>query len=134
MKLSELINEATDVEIAVVPESNIDGSVSWFVYIINIGEQIITNVIIQSSGEGEIDAWPVKSSVLKHFMDEILPGNFAKVEMLIEDVFILKNNYWVSFYKDAIIFDKQFFFAPNSIAVEKCVEIPSLNLKGIFAK
>jgi hypothetical protein len=134
MKLSELINEATDVEIAVVPETNIDGSFSWFVYIVNVGEQIITNVIIQSSGEGEIDAWPVKSSVLKHFMDEILPGKFAKVEMLIDDVFILKNNYWVSFYKGTTIFDKQFFFAPNSISIENCKEILSLNHKGILAR
>ncbi len=134
MKLSELINEATDVEIAVVPETNIDGSITWFVYAINIGEKILTNILIQSSGEGEIDSWPVKSSVLKHFIDELLPGKATKVEMLIEDVFILKNNYWVSFYIGSTIFDKQFFFSPNSITIKNCFPIPHLQLNGILAQ
>ena len=133
MKLSELINEATDIAIAVVPETNPDGTFTWFTYIINDGEHILTNVIIQSSGEGEIDAWPVKSSTLRHFMDELLPLKNAKIEMLIEDVFILKNKYWVSFYKGTTIFDKQFYFSPNSIRLENCIEIPSLGIKGILA-
>ena len=134
MKLSELIKESHDVEIAVVPETNADGSISWFIYLLNKSENILSNILVQSSGEGEIDAWPVKSSVLKHFYEELLPYQFIKVEMLVQEVFILKNKYWVSFYKAETIFDKQFFFAPNSIHINSCLPIPLLAMDVILAK
>ncbi|MFM2226387.1 MAG: hypothetical protein RJA07_2589 [Bacteroidota bacterium] len=134
MKLSELIKEAKDIDIAAVPETLIDGSIAWYIYIINKGKNNIHNVMIQSNGRGEIDAWPVKTSTLRHFINNIAAGESSKVEMLVEEVFFLENQYWVSYYIDTTIFDSQLTFAPNSIAIDKCENIPLLNVNGVVAK
>jgi hypothetical protein len=134
MKLSELLKEAKDIEIAAVPETLIDGSTAWYIYIINKGKNNIKNVMIQSNGRGEIDAWPVNTSTLRHFIDSIPAGGVSKVEMLVEEVFFLENQYWVSYYVGTSIFDSQLVFAPNSISIDNCKHIDILNNNGVLAK
>lgn len=134
MKLSELLKEAKDIDIAAVPETLIDGSIAWYIYIINKGANNINNVMIQSNGRGEIDAWPVKTSTLRHFIDSIPAGEFSKVEMLVEEVFFLENQYWVSYYIGQTIFDSQLTFAPDTISIDNCQSIEILNMDGVLAK
>ena len=134
MKLAELLKEANNVQICAVPETNKEGNLAWYIYLFNQSDKILHNVIVQSSGEGEIDAWPVKSSVLRHYFEEILPQQPIKVELIMEDVFILTNKYWVSFYINETIYDKQFSFSPNTIKLENCTAIATLNMDGILAQ
>jgi hypothetical protein len=132
MKLADLIPKVEGITVAVVKEEY-EGTIGWFMYLINEKEIPITNVLIQSNGVGELDAWPMKTSTLRHFIQEMPPLSFRRIEMLIEEVFILENNYWVSFYIDTSIFDKKFVFPANTITEEKCIAIPILNKDGIIA-
>jgi hypothetical protein len=131
MKLADLIPKVEGVNVAVVKEIEA-GSVAWFIYIINHKDIPITNVLIQSNGVGELDAWPLKTSTLRHFVEELPPVSFKKFEMLIEEVFILENNYWVSFYIGTEIYDRKFVFPPNSIHEDKCVLVPIVEMPGIL--
>jgi hypothetical protein len=134
MKLSELLKEAADISIAAVPETLTDGYVEWSIYIINKGNNNLSNVMIQSNGRGEIDAWPVKTSTLRHFMDNLNANEFSKVELMMEEVFFLENQYWVSYYVGTTIFDSKFSFAPYSITIDNCEFIKELGRLGVLAK
>ena len=57
-----------------------------------------------------------------------------KIEPIMEDVFSLSNEYWVSFYIDKIIYDKKFIFLPETISSEYFTQIPILNKRGVMIK
>jgi hypothetical protein len=62
------------------------------------------------------------------------PKSFKKIEPILEDVFALTNEYWVSFYLDNKMFDKKFIFLAESIKVENCITVPVINKKGVLIK
>ena len=132
MRLADLIKPMEGVKVAVVHEvyEEVPG---WFMYIINEKEVAITGIFIQSYGKGEADAWPVKTSTLRHRMDHLEARSFKRIEMIIEEVFFLENTYWVSFYEGDQIYDKQFVFPPDSISLKSCVNIPLVELPGVLA-
>jgi hypothetical protein len=69
-----------DIAVAIVPKENeieVEGEESlWEVYIINLREEVITNVIISSKGYGSLNGETVKTSVLRHFLGTIQPLGF----------------------------------------------------------
>jgi hypothetical protein len=134
MKLSELLKDAVDISIAAVPEIFDDGSTEWSIYIINKSKNDLHNVLIQSNGRGEIDAWPVKTSTLRHYINHLAAAEFSKVELMMEEVFFLENQYWVSYYVGTTIFDGKFSFPPYSIHLDKCKFISELGMNGIIAQ
>ncbi len=133
MKLNELIHVAEGISIAVAPDAEGAEGV-WQIYILNYLNTPIRNVLIQSSGIGEIDAWPTKTSTLRHFFDRMEPHSYYAVESIVEEVFLLENKYWVSYYIDEKVYDKKFVFAANSIAEKHCAPIELLGKKGIEVK
>jgi hypothetical protein len=54
--------------------------------------------------------------------------------MILDDVFFLENQYWVSFYIGNTIYDSRFYFEPNSINLNNCCFIDSMQMTGILAK
>lgn len=132
MRLADLIKPMEGVKVAIVHEvyEEVPG---WFMYIINEKDVAIKEVLIQSYGKGELDAWPVKTSTLRHRIELLEARSFKRIEMLIEEVFFLENTYWVSFYEGEQIYDKQFVFSPDSINEQQCVNIPLVNLPGVLA-
>jgi hypothetical protein len=89
---------------------------------------------VSSKGYGVINGEAVKTSTLRHFLNEVKPGSFMKIEPIMEDVFSLSNEYWVSFYIDKIIYDKKFIFLPETISSEYFTLIPILNKRGVMIK
>ncbi|MHB8400537.1 MAG: hypothetical protein ACYDCN_00840 [Bacteroidia bacterium] len=133
MKAEELIHQAQDVAVAVVPEM-IDDQNGWMVYLINLKSATLDNVLISSKGYGEIDNRNLKTSTLRHFIEKIEPHNYSKIEPIMEDLFGLANEYWVSFYVNKTIYDKRFVFLPESILERNFITIPFLNKKGVMIK
>lgn len=123
-----------DIAMAVVKEENSLGNDEWRVYIINLKDKAIKNVIIASKGYGEINNESVKTSVLRHLIEEVPPNSFARVELIIEDVFGLSNEYWVSFYIDKLMYDKKYVFLAESIKEEHFTKIPILGKMGVMIK
>jgi hypothetical protein len=133
MKAEDLIHRAEDVAVAVVPEL-VEDQNGWMVYLVNLKNAAIENVLVSSKGYGEIDNRNLRTSELRHYIEKLEPHKFSKIEPIIEDVFGLANEYWVSFYENKTIYDKKFVFLPESINENNFVTIPFLNKKGVMIR
>ena len=79
--IPELIVE--NVAIAVVREKNELDETVWNSYLINLKDQKIEGVLVTSTGYGELNEEKVKTSTLRHFLDEVEPMSFVKIEPII---------------------------------------------------
>lgn len=120
------------VAMAVVREQDEEGAPAWYVYLINRKDVPLTNVMVTSEGYGIVNDENVKTSELRHYIEKLDPGAFARIERIMEDVFALNNQYWLSFYIERTIFDKRYIFVPESINEENFTEVPLLGRKGVM--
>lgn len=133
MKAEDLIHRAEDIAVAVVPEL-IEDQNGWMVYLINLKNTTLENVLISSKGYGELNNKNLRTSELRHYIEKLDAHEYAKIEPIIEDVFGLNNEYWVSFYVNKTIYDKKFLFLPESIQETNFITIPFLNKKGVMIR
>ena len=133
MRAQELIQPVEGIVVAIVSET-LDGESGWMVYLINLKNKELKNVLITSDGYGEVNDKRIKTSTLRHFIERIPPQSYSKVEPIMEDVFGLSNEYWVSFYLDDIIYDKRFVFLPETIIESNFITIPLINKRGVMIK
>ena len=61
-----------------------------------------------------------------------MPNEAAKIEPIMENVFGLANEFWVSYWSNEVMFDKKFIFVPESISPENMKNIPVLGDKGVM--
>jgi hypothetical protein len=133
MKKDIHIPKVEDVSMAVVREE--DGPESeWGVYLINTKDVTIDDVIVSSKGYGMIDGEKVETSELRHYFKGLAANSFVKVERIVEEVFGLNNQYFLTFYIDGLIHDRKFIFVPGSVAEENLVNVPIVNLPGILIR
>lgn len=131
--LKDIIEPAFDgVGVAVIHEEGEENEMVWNVYLINFNNALIDGVLISSKGYGTINNEEVKTSVLRHMLHEIDALDYGKIEPLHEDLFILNNEYWVSFYLDGKIYDRKFVFVENSIDKNRLAHINVIDKKGIL--
>lgn len=127
-------NTVEDIAMAVVLMSETPEVKNWTVYLINLKNEPITNVLISSKGYGEKDGKQVKTSVLRHFVGDMDAQSFSGVEAIDPEVFGLTNEYWLSYYIDKTIYDKKFIFLPESIIDMNLIKIPLVNRPGVMIK
>ena len=127
-------NIVEDVAMAVVLIGETPELKNWTVYMVNLKNQSLTNVMISSKGYGEKDGKMVKTSVLRHFLGDVNARSFKGVEAIDSEVFGLTNEYWLSYYIDGVIFDKKFIFLPESIVDENLIHIPLVDRPGVMIK
>jgi uncharacterized membrane protein YhfC len=120
------------VSMAVVPEEDADGHPAWYVYLINRTAVPLVNVMVSSQGYGQLAQEQVRTSELRHYLEKLDGGSFARIERIVEEVFALNNQYWLSYYVDHILFDKRYIFLPESIDQEHFTSIPLLNKRGVL--
>lgn len=123
-----------DIAIAVIKETDDEGETAWNVYMLNLKDKEIEGVLVTSNGYGEMNGEKVKTSTLRHFLDKIPPRGFSKIEPIIETVFGLSNEYWVSFYLDNVMYDKKYIFLAESIKEDHFVNVPLINKKGVMIR
>ncbi len=126
--------EVKNIAVAIVSETNELNQKEWNVYLLNLKNNPIEGVLVSSRGYGEINQEKRMTSVLRHFLNEIDSKSFVKIEPIIEEVFGLNNEYWVSFYENKQIFDKKFIFLPETITKENLISVPLINKKGVLIK
>ena len=134
----ELIGpKVENVAVAIVQEEGEDKQFIYNTYLINLRpDEIMEGIIITSKGYGENvnTGEKIKTSMLRHCLEILLPNEAARIEPIMEEVFGLTNEYWVSFYQDKKMFDKKFIFLPETIKKENCITIPIINKKGVLIK
>lgn len=132
MKADLPLNIVQDIFVAVVLESDSPEGGNWQVYLVNDKEQMLTNVMVSSKGYGMKEGKEVKTSVLRHFIGDVGPQDYARIEAIDPQVFGLTNEYWLSFYIDGTIYDKKYIFLPDSILDEHMTRVPVLDKPGIL--
>jgi hypothetical protein len=134
MKSDLPVNIVEDIAITVVLMNDTPEVSSWTVYILNLKNEPIENVLISSKGYGEKDGKPVKTSILRHSLGDVKPRSFAVVEAIDPEVFGLTNEYFLSYYINGEIYDKKFIFLPESIVDNNLIRIPLLDKPGVMIK
>ncbi len=125
--------EVEDLAMAIVLEEE-NGQNVWNVFLINLHIVPIKNIIVTSRGYGELNGEIKKTSTLRHFFEELPELEFTRVEPIMENTFGLTNEFWVSFYINDKIYDKQYIFLPETINLKNFTKIPILNAEGVMIR
>ena len=120
------------IAMAVVREQDEEGADAWYVYLINSNAHALDNVLISSRGYGELEGEPRQTSEMRHHLERLGPQSWARIERIVEDVFPLSNQYWVSFYVGREIHDKKYIFLAGSIDEGNFTQLPLMNVKGVM--
>ncbi len=127
-------NIVEDIAVAVALEGENIESKTWYVYLINLKNEPIENVLITSKGYGEKDGEKVKTSTLRHMFPLIQSGGYTLIEPIDESTFGLNNEYWLSYYIGKNIYDKKFIFLPESIVDSNFIKLPVINKPGVMIR
>ncbi len=119
--------------VAFVITSEHDGT-SYDVYLLNLRDDIMEGIIVTSQGYGknEETGEVIRTSMLRHCLEVLLPGEVAKIELIMPDVFGLSNEYFLSFWVNEKMYDKKFIFLPDSIKEENMIFVEELGKKGVM--
>ncbi|MCE2681364.1 MAG: hypothetical protein ACK49D_08590 [Flavobacteriia bacterium] len=122
------------VGVAIIEQQDEEGNTMYYAYLLNLRDDIMEGIIITSTGYGENvnTGEKIRTSTLRHSLEVLLPQEAAKIEPIMEDVFALSNEYWVSFWVDDVMYDKKFIFLPETVTKDKMKPIPLLGEKGIL--
>jgi hypothetical protein len=122
------------VAMAVVPEQDEAGDPAWYVYLINLRKEPLENVLVSSRGYGELQGEVRKTSEMRHYLETLAPQSWARIERIVEEVFGLSNQYWLSFYLEGTIHDKKYIFLPDSIQEEHFTDLPLMGRRGVMIR
>lgn len=124
-----------DVAIAIVPrDDHSEEEELWDSYIVNLKEASISSVLVNSKGYGKLEGEIVRTTVLRHFFEEIGPQSCVQIEPIQAKLFKLTNEYWVSFMLDDYMYDKKYVFVKGSIDEMHFTNIPFINRKGVMIR
>lgn len=124
-----------DVAIAIVKDKNDEQEDIWNAYIINYKKEAISEVLVTSRGYlTDVKGKETKTSTLRHAMGTLEPNDYAIIEPVMENVFALHNEYWISFFGEKGLLDKKFVFLAETIKEENLIDIPVLNKQGVMIK
>ncbi|MFA6248206.1 MAG: hypothetical protein WC615_14805 [Mucilaginibacter sp.] len=125
-------NVVKDIAVAVALEGENAESKVWYVYLINLKNIPLENVLVTSKGYGEKDGEQVKTSTLRHSFPLVEANSYKLIEPIDEQTFGLNNEYWLSYYIGREIFDKKFIFLPESIVDDNFIKLPVINKPGVM--
>ena len=123
-----------NIAVAIVHEPNEEGILVWNAYLVNLYDQEISNVLVSSKGYGTFEGRDVKTSVLRHLIGNVEAKDYAKIEPIMDNLFGLSNEFWVSFYLGKHIYDKKYIFLPETISESNFTLIPILNKRGVMIR
>ena len=125
-------NTVSGVTIAIAKKVE-DGEEQWHAYLLNQNEFEIDNVLITSKGYGKKDGEEVKTSVTRQMIEQVAPNSATVIEPIDPALFVLNNEYWVSYYIKRDIYDKKFVFLSDSITEEHMIPLSMLEgLEGVL--
>ena len=131
MKKDIKIPIVKDVYVAIVQEYNdIYKTKDWNAYIINSKVVALETVLIVSKGYSQEKA----TTTMRHKLDILPAKSYAKIELVHEDVFMLNNEFRVTFFENNQLLDKTYLFKQNSINTGALQPIPLMNKEGVLAK
>ena len=135
MKKDIPILKVENIAVAVVKEWNEEKTHEVYnVYLLNLKNHLIKNTLVSSKGYGSnvITGEEIKTSTLRHFLGDVDGNSFAKIEPIVEEVFGINNEYWVSFFDNNQLYDKKYIFLAESITDENMINVPLIGKRGVM--
>ena len=134
MKVDIDIPKVGNVSVAIVQEVGEDQALVYNVYLINQRKENLEKVLVTSKGYATVKKTgeQIKTSTLRKSLGEVEASSFQKIEPIMQDLFGLNNEYWVSFWIGNKMFDKKYIFLSETIKEENFANIPLLNKKGVL--
>ena len=128
------IPKVGNVSVAIVQEVGEDQALVYNVYLINQRKENLEKVLVTSKGYATVKKTgeQIKTSTLRKSLGEVEASSFQKIEPIMQDLFGLNNEYWVSFWIGNKMFDKKYIFLSETIKEENFANIPLLNKKGVL--
>lgn len=125
------IPKVNDVYIAVVNEYNdIYKTQDWNAYIINDKDIDLEMVLIVTSGYNKEKT----TSIFRKKLDILPKKSYAKIELMPEDLFVLNNQFKVSFFEGSKMLDKTYTFKKNTINLKALQPLPLMEACGVLVK
>lgn len=125
--------EVDGIAIAAVPELNAESNENdWNIYIINLKEEPIENVLVSSKGYGMMKGEKIETSQLRHSVGDLAAKEAKIIEPIMPDLFGLSNQYWVSFFIGKDMYDKKYVFLAESITEANLTNVPVIDKKGVL--
>lgn len=136
MKKDIPILKVEDMVVAVVPRMahEEDHEEFWDSYLINLKEEPIFAVLVNSRGYGVLDGEQRRTTTLRYFWEKIEPLSAVKIEPVQKSVLRLANEYWISFSFHDYLYDKKYVFVPGSLEEIHFTDIPLLARKGVMIR
>lgn len=137
MKKDIPILKVEDLAIAIVPRQESEQVKEielWDTYLLNLKDEPIRSVLINSRGYGEVEGEQLKTTILRHFFEEIGPLQVVQIEPIQTKLFGLTNEYWVSFQYNGHMYDKKYVFVKGAINEINFTLVPFLNKKGVMIR
>jgi hypothetical protein len=128
-------SQVKDVAIAIVKEQNELAEDIWNVYLINLKGVTLEQVIVSSKGYLKLEnGEETKTSILRHGLGDVEAKSFALIEPIMEDLFHIHNEYWLTYFHNNELLDKKYIFLAETIKKENFTTIPLIEKKGILIK
>lgn len=136
MKKDIPILKVEDMVVAVVPRMahEEDHEEFWDSYLINLKEEPIYAVLVNSREYGVLDGEQRRTTTLRYFWERIEPRSAVKIEPVQKSVLRLANEYWISFSFHDYLYDKKYVFVPGSLEEIHFTDIPLLARKGVMIR
>jgi hypothetical protein len=136
MKKDITILKVEDMAVAMVPRlpHEEDHEEFWDCYLLNLKEEPIHSVLVNSCGYGEVDGEQRRTTTLRYFWEKIEPKMAVKVEPVQTAILSLANEYWISFSYNDYLYDKKYVFVTGSLESMHFTDIPLLNRRGVMIR
>ncbi|MFD1314182.1 hypothetical protein [Namhaeicola litoreus] len=102
----------------------------WVAFLLNESSFDLNTVLIMSKGFDR----ERETAIMRHKIDVLPAGSFAKIELLQEDVLELNNEFSLSFFVENNLFEKKFFVPKSTVKEGKLRMIKAMNMRGIAFK
>ena len=131
--LKDILVESIDgIAVAIIHELSDEMEMVYNVYAINYSKHLLEGVLVSSKGYGKINGEDKTTSALRHFLDTMPALSYCKIEPIPEELFVLNNEYWMSYYVEGKIYEKKYVFEANSINEESFEIVSLINKPGLL--
>jgi hypothetical protein len=136
MKKDIPIRKVEDLIVAVVPRMPFEEEHEffWDAYLINLKNEPIRSVLVNSTGYGEIEGEQRKTTTLRFFWETIDGMTYEKIEPVDIQLLQMTSEYWISFSFEDYLYDKKYVFVPGSLDEMNFTDIPLLSRRGVMIK
>lgn len=125
------VPESKDVYVIAVSEWNEEKWFQqWNIYLVNLKQEPIEMVLVLARGYSE----DRKTSTIRHGLGDMPANEMRKIEMVDEQVFVVNNEYLVTYLYEGKMLEKTFTFPANSIKEENQKQLLNSKFKGVIAE